>query len=67
MPGVSSITASTRIRCRRLSRRGVSTRYQSSSAVTEPYSTYQTVLATGSTAKSLPVVSWCQKVRNTAA
>ena len=67
MPGVSSMTASTRIRCRMLSRIGVRIRYQTTSAVTEPYSAYQTVFAIGSTAKSLPVVSWCQNVRNTAA
>ncbi len=42
-------------------------RYQITSAVTVPYSPYQKVLAAGSTAKSLPVVIWCQNVRNTAA
>ena len=36
-------------------------------AVTAPYRPYQNVLAIGVRAKSLPVVIWCQKVRNTAA
>lgn len=67
IPGVSSMTASTRMRWRRFSRIGVRIRYHRTSAVTVPYSAYQAVLAAGSTAKSLPVVIWCQNVRNTAA
>lgn len=67
MPGVSSMTASTRSRWRMFSRTGVMMRYQTTSAVTEPYSAYQAVFAAGSTTNSLPVDSWCQKVRNVAA
>ena len=67
MPGDSSMTASTRSRCFRFSLIGTMIRYQTTSAVTEPYSTYQPVFAAGVAANSLPVVIWCQNVRNVAA
>lgn len=65
--GASGTTDSTRMRCTRFSRTGVKNRYQSSSAPTVPYSTYQAARAAALPRNSAPVESWCQNARYTAA